>query len=195
MIDKLKEINLDHSVIENNIEMPLLDKDSLVMEKVMQLISQSKDNLNKINQNLGLLEEMKDYSKYSTQQNTDQYISLSMKKIIKNNTLFMEQNRKYLDMIRVISKTKTDKLSEDDYKIIQQNHDALVNQNQKIFQKTMEIQKGYKQQLQGKVKRQLEAVDDTLSSEQVDKLVEDPQKAQQMIQQKILGVPKLQLVN
>ena len=90
MINKLEDLGFDDHINTSALKEPLIMSSNNVMDKVMELFVESKNNIEKINKNLEVLEKMKNMAEYSTEQKTDKYISLSMKKILKNNLLFIE---------------------------------------------------------------------------------------------------------
>ncbi|KRX04127.1 t-SNARE [Pseudocohnilembus persalinus] len=178
-------------------------KQSAISQGNNELFPEFSAKVKKVNQILGKIQanndeirDLKVKNQRAINSNNEKQINDDMNVVIKDNNNLNQQLKSTMeDLARDIQKDKHD--SEADQGELQMKEKAFAALGEKIklvLENSQDSQIEYKDGIKNKLSRQVKYLDNNITEQQIDEMVEDPQKYNELLQQK-MGYGSIQLQN
>ncbi|KAL4498584.1 hypothetical protein ABPG72_019702 [Tetrahymena utriculariae] len=180
-----------------DIESQLSDQSMNLVPKYFQDdIQNSRNLLEKIKANTTQLEELKDEYSQATRSAKEKEISELIDMNLTDNTKYVNQLKGILDRIDFdVKQAKEDKDRQGDAQKKQILYNQIVQASQQTLLESQKAQDAAKITLKNKTSRQIRLISPDMTEQQIEEIAEDPNRAQQIFQQKMFKSASIQLQN
>lgn len=181
---------------DDDLQNPLLNThENQVIQKIISIFDEFKENLRKVNENLAILDQMGETLIKTVDSKTEKQVNAAMKKIIKTNLDFFRKNKKLLEVIKTIASNPESEVVKNNKEFIEKNFTNLMEENNKTMKISLQKETEYETKMKTRIKRELKAIDGNLQDENLEKIVDDPEKVNQVLQANLFGPVQIQVQN
>lgn len=154
------------------------------------------DILKRVKANNESIVDLKQQYQHATTSAKEKEISTSLNSIIyQNNSLNQAIKDILTNLNEDVEKAKKEMPDDPETRMKANIYNALNNKTKEVLKDSQNVQLDFKAGLKDKVSRQARYIDNTLNDDQVDEIVNDPEKGNQLLQEKMYGTASIQLQN
>eukprot|EP00347_Sterkiella_histriomuscorum_P008633 403344351 len=202
MLDRLEEfrklaqkegasLTLNESLIgdEENNDRELIEDFLVHVKEVQKLIVQMSKKNSELKE---ICDQQINDNKSSNQQNKTEQIT----EIVQLNAKYQKKIKELLDvMTSDINEYKKNYPNEPETRVKQTVHRTLTSKFRDVLRQSQQIQTEYKNAMQTRIKRQLRIVKTDATEEELEQLARDPEAAQALIKEKVIGTAHRKIQN
>jgi syntaxin 1B/2/3 len=196
MEDRLRELKKD---VGAQVEYVAVNQVELQIAQTVETITPFISNINDIQAALRAIEvnneeivNLKEQHASATTVESEKRISKSLADKLNENNSYLDRIKGKLDTIKAdldkLSQVEEDKRDETELRIMQTQYDSMCVKFKKVLIDYQEVQMAFKSAVKNKVKRQVRALDDRITEEELEKVSEDPEAASKIIQERVIGL-------
>jgi syntaxin 1B/2/3 len=204
MIDRLAElqraartsrqsIRLDP---DDHLQNPLLNtQENKVLQRIIGLFDDMKENLRKVNENLVILDQMGEALLKTVDSASEKQVNGAMKRIVQANLDFFNKNKELITVIKTVVQSDEAPAVANNKEFIEANFRNLVEENNRVMKLSLQKESDFEAKMKSRIKRELKSIDANLDDQQLAEIVEDPAKVNQVLQANLLGPVHMQVQN
>ena len=162
---------------DDDLQNPLLNThENKVIQKIISIFDEFKENLRKVNENLAILDQMGETLIKTVDSKTEKQVNAAMKKIIKTNLDFFRKNKKLLEVIKTVALNPESEVVKNNKEFIEKNFTNLMEENNKTMKISLHKETEYESKMKTRITRELKAIDGNLQDENLEKIVDEDVK-------------------
>lgn len=181
MLDRLQELKSLAGNTES-IPIPIASADTF-----LTTIRTAQVSIDKVRRNTEEIKKLKDTFNRSTTSEQEQEINNSLRGILTENTCELGKVRDIIESLKPLVEEAKSNSSDVSGRMRTTMHATLVKQFQEALGDSEQAQEAFNLAARNKTGNQLRMMDENISDDVIEQCIDDPSKAQMIVQQKMLG--------